>query len=190
MSENAAHNQVPTLVLRCRATMESFFRDPFKGSPSEMSLSSENQERANSSRLEFGFQMLTGKRILMVEDDPIIAGVYGRYLAHAGCLVEVIVDGQEGLDQITASRPDALLLDLMLPHLNGISILKSIRASEKLKDLPVIVMTNAFAPRIVNDCIAAGATSVFKKSQLTPALLLHELREVLPATPGQEEAAA
>jgi two-component system response regulator MprA len=135
-------------------------------------------------------QMLTGKKILIIEDDVIIGGVYHRFLSQAGCIAEVVADGQTGLDRVADFRPDALLLDLMLPHVNGLTILKSLRASEKFKDLPIIVMTNAYVPSMVNDSMAAGATRVFNKSNFTPVFLLRELRAVFVAAKGADETAA
>ncbi len=112
------------------------------------------------------------KKILIVEDDAATAHAYRGCLERAGYSVQVAVDGQAGLEHIQRSAPDGVLLDLMLPKLNGIELLKSIRTFHHLARIPVIVYTNAFVPKLVEEASAAGATQVFSKSSLTPQILI------------------
>jgi len=127
--------------------------------------------------------MLRGRKVLIVEDDSIIAGVYRHYLSQAGCEVKTVGDGVEAIASLADFRPDAVLLDLMLPHLNGIDVLKKIRSSENCVGLPVLVITTAFVPEMIKNSIAAGATQVLNKSTFTPSLLLVALRELLDKVP-------
>ena len=120
------------------------------------------------------------KKVLIVEDDRFIAGIYSKCLSRAGYTVEVADCGQKALDRLPVFRPDALLLDLMLPLINGIAIIKRLRASQEFKALPIIVSTNAFVGEMIRDSIQAGATKVFNKSTFTPPLLLDVLREIFP----------
>lgn len=64
------------------------------------------------------------KKILIIDDDPIVAGVYRGKFQVEGFLVEIATDGQTGLDLILKSHPDVVLLDLMLPKLSGVEVLK------------------------------------------------------------------
>jgi two-component system response regulator (stage 0 sporulation protein F) len=110
-------------------------------------------------------QPTQGPRILIVEDDPVAARVYGQYLKKGGFHVMVATDGHTGLQKVRQLRPDGVLLDIMLPGLNGVEVLKEIRATNP--DLPVVVYTNGFVPLLVDEVVAAGATHVFNKISLT-----------------------
>jgi DNA-binding response OmpR family regulator/HPt (histidine-containing phosphotransfer) domain-containing protein len=136
------------------------------------------------------------KKILIIEDDPIIAHVYRTRLAKDGYEVHVAQDGHTGFYRIHDLRPDAVLLDLMLPKMNGIDILKRIRGERQFAQLPVLVFTNAYVPNMVNESYQAGATQVFNKASLTPQQIIEAihtsiaLAEITPvgesaATPGQ-----
>lgn len=112
------------------------------------------------------------KKILIVEDDAATAHAYRGCLERAGYAVHVATDGASGLEYIQKSAPDGVLLDMMMPKMNGIELLKSIRTFHHLARIPVMVYTNAFVPKLVEEAKAAGATQVFSKSSLTPQLLI------------------
>ena len=129
------------------------------------------------------------KKILVVEDDPIVAHVYRSRLEKEGFAVEVAADGQAGFYSVHEGQPDAILLDLMLPKMNGLELLRKIRVQPKYQQVPVIVFTNAYVPPMVHDAMTAGATAVFNKSTLTPrqivdALHMHLYPGVSSATGG------
>jgi len=83
--------------------------------------------------------MLT--RILVVEDDPDIAQLVVRYLEKAGFTADVIASGREALGAIAARPPDLLILDLMLPHVDGLEICRFVRGHEKTAAIPIIMLT-------------------------------------------------
>ena len=103
------------------------------------------------------------KKVLVIEDDPIVGTVYRRFLESYGFAVEVATDGAKGLEQLHACRPDAVILDLMLPKVNGISVLMTLRAQEEYRDLPIMVLTNASVPAFVEQAVQAGANHVFDR---------------------------
>lgn len=80
-------------------------------------------------------------RILVVEDDPDIAQLVGRYLEKAGFVVDVQSSGSEAMVAMAQRVPDLLILDLMLPHMDGLEICRAVRASEKTASIPVIMLT-------------------------------------------------
>ncbi|WP_254897558.1 response regulator transcription factor [Kitasatospora sp. NA04385] len=80
-------------------------------------------------------------RILVVDDDPTVAEVVAGYLTRAGHLVDRAEDGQRGLDLAERHRPDLLVLDLMLPGLDGLEVLRRLRARPDRSDLPVVLLT-------------------------------------------------
>ncbi|MGE0451178.1 MAG: response regulator transcription factor [Vicinamibacterales bacterium] len=80
-------------------------------------------------------------RILVVEDDPDIADLIRRYLQKAGFEVDVRPSGRDALTAIATSPPDLLVLDLMLPHMNGLEICRAVRQTEKTAMIPIIMVT-------------------------------------------------
>ena len=119
------------------------------------------------------------KKILIIEDDPIIAHIYKSRLEKEGYEVEVAPDGQIGFYRIHEVKPDAVLLDLMLPKMNGVDILKKIRAESQFAKTPIIVFTNAYVPNMVNESYQAGASQVFNKASLTPRQIIDAIHNAI-----------
>src|SRR5882672_4013495 len=115
------------------------------------------------------------KKILIIEDDPIVAHIYRTRLEKEGYEVEIAPDGQSGFYRIHEFRPDAVLLDLMLPKMNGVEILKKIRAQGQFCKTPIIVFTNAYVPNMIHESFGAGATQVFNKATVNPRQILDAL---------------
>jgi len=80
-------------------------------------------------------------RILIVEDDPDIGQLVARYLDKAGFTSELVATGREALEAITARPPDLLVLDLMLPQIDGLEVCRMVRASKPTSALPIIMLT-------------------------------------------------
>ena len=121
------------------------------------------------------------KKILIIEDDPIVAHVYRSRLEKEGFLVEIAPDGQMGHHLLYQSKPDGLLLDLMLPKLNGIDLLKKIRAVREFEKLPIVVFTNAYVANMIHEAFSSGASAVYNKSTITPRQVIDVLSNMLSA---------
>jgi DNA-binding response OmpR family regulator len=80
-----------------------------------------------------------GQRVLVVDDDPTVSDVVRRYLEREGLTVELAGDGQQALDAYDAERPDLVVLDLMLPGIDGLEVCRRLRAHDR--SLPVIMLT-------------------------------------------------
>lgn len=119
------------------------------------------------------------KKILIIEDDPVVAHIYRNRLEKEGYTVEVCEDGQSGFFRIHEFHPQGVLLDLMLPKMNGIDILKKIRAQGEFSHIPVIVFTNAYVPNMIQDAMSSGASQVCNKATLTPRQILDLLHQLL-----------
>jgi CheY-like chemotaxis protein len=128
------------------------------------------------------------KKILIIEDDPIVAHVYKTRFENEGFQVEVAVDGQAGYYRLYEMKPDALVLDLMLPKLNGIDLLKKIRAVREFEKLPVLVFTNAYVANMIHESISAGASGVYNKSTATPRQIIDVLNTLLSPDLARAEA--
>jgi DNA-binding response OmpR family regulator len=77
-------------------------------------------------------------RVLVIEDDLILGDVIARYLAHEGMAVDVVANGREGLERALTTLPDLVVLDLMLPGLNGIEVIRRLR---QVAPIPVVMLT-------------------------------------------------
>lgn len=119
------------------------------------------------------------KKILIIEDDPIVGHIYRTRLEREDYEVEVCADGQAGFYRIHEFRPDGIILDLMLPKMNGVEILKKIRAQAQFASTPVIVFTNAYVPNLIHESFQAGATQVFNKATLTPRQIMEAITNAL-----------
>jgi len=80
-------------------------------------------------------------RILVVEDDPDIAELVVRYLEKAGYVADRVASGAEALQAVAARVPDAMVLDLMLPHVDGLEVCRRVRAADASAALPIIMLT-------------------------------------------------
>jgi len=118
-------------------------------------------------------------KILIIEDDPIIASIYRSRLDKEGFEVEIASDGQAGFYRILEGHPNVLLLDLMLPKMDGLQILRKIRAQKAFEKLPVIVFTNAYVPNMIQEANTAGANMVFNKAALTPRQIVDAINSAL-----------
>src|SRR5437016_6224807 len=90
------------------------------------------------------------KKMLIIEDDQIVGSIYLRKFQVEGFQVELALDGEAGLAATLKSRPDVVILDLMLPRLNGVEVLKKLRAEPTTRDLPVVVLSNAYMSSLVH----------------------------------------
>ena len=117
-------------------------------------------------------------RVLHVEDDPLIIHIYKAALVRAGFEVEVAEDGLIASKILFKARPDAVVLDLMMPKLNGSDVIKYIRSTPALKSLPVIVLSQASLADQGVTAASLGVDRILYKSQCTPAILIDTINEV------------
>ena len=117
--------------------------------------------------------------IVVVEDQEVLATVYRNKFTAEGYQVEVASDGEQGLDLIISSKPDLVILDVMLPNINGIEVLKRVRANPQFQALPVIIFSNASLPGMVEEAWKAGATMVLSKSSHSPKPIVESVRTAL-----------
>ncbi len=125
------------------------------------------------------------KKMLIIEDDQIVGAIYRHKCQAEGFQVELAGDGEAGWSAIQSFHPDIVILDLMLPKLNGVEILHRVRGSAQFKDLPVIVLSNAYLNTLVQDAWKAGANHCLIKANCSPKQLIEIDRKTL-GTPGTD----
>lgn len=121
----------------------------------------------------------TSRKLLIIEDDPIIAHIYRSKFEKEGYEVEVASDGQSGFYRLHEIPFHAVILDLMLPQINGLEILKKIRAQRGFDRLPVIVLTNAYLSQMALDAARAGASHVFYKATTSAQEIINAINRLL-----------
>src|ERR1041385_8352212 len=119
------------------------------------------------------------KKVLIVEDDQIVANIYRNKFVGEGFKVEVATDGMVGMELVSSFRPDAVILDLMLPSLTGVEFVKRIRANPQTENLPVIVFSNTYLTNMVQEAWKAGATKCLSKANCTPKQVIEVLRTTI-----------
>lgn len=119
------------------------------------------------------------KKILIVEDDQLVATAYKKRFREEGYEVEHAPDGLEGIKMVTAVKPDIVLLDLLMPRLDGIEVLKYIRNHPDLKNLPVVVFSNSYMTNLVENAWRAGADQCLMKASTTPAQLFEAVNKAM-----------
>jgi CheY-like chemotaxis protein len=125
------------------------------------------------------------KRILIIEDDPLIADVCSQQLRAEGFAVDVAADGKAGLEIFNGRRADLVVLDLILPKMDGVEVLKTIRSQAGLREVPVIVFTNSYLDGRVQSAWEAGASQVLAKTAYTPRQIVQIVKIALD--PGLKE---
>ena len=117
------------------------------------------------------------KRILLVDDDPMIHEIVPRYLAELGCPIAAITDQDDVMGQIDGIKPDLILLDVMMPSINGFDLCRQITARHDVFDQPVLMMTSLCGEADIANGFAAGAvdyiTKPVKKSELLARVITH-----------------
>ncbi|MFC1467444.1 response regulator [Verrucomicrobiota bacterium] len=119
------------------------------------------------------------KKILIADDDQFITTLYETKLQKEGMDVVLAADGEEAIKELQTTVPDVILLDIQMPKINGVQVLSYIRAHPKLKDIPVIIFSNAYADKLVDKAWAAGASKFLTKNQCTPNDLVLEVRHTM-----------
>jgi CheY-like chemotaxis protein len=131
-------------------------------------------------------------KVLLIEDDPLIYRLYQKLFSLEGFEIELAENGQLGLEKLKTFHPDILLMDIMMPTMNGIEMLTQLKSSPDTKDIPVIVLTNIADMSITQMALSKGAILCIIKSQTEPADVINSVKAVLAksAQPTEHDPAA
>lgn len=121
------------------------------------------------------------KNILIVEDDDLITQMYRASLASANLHVQMEKDGESGWNAMQTFVPDLVILDFMMPKLNGIEVLKKIRADQRLKNIPVIIMSSLSDAADKQRALDAGATAYWVKNEVNMVEFEAKINTLLPS---------
>lgn len=119
------------------------------------------------------------KSILLVEDDPFLIDIYQSKLKEKGFDVNVAEEGKQAWELLRKKKPDLLLLDIVLPNMDGWEIIKKIKEDARLKDLKVIILSNLGQKDEVEKGINLGAVKYMIKARFTPTEIVQEIEKIL-----------
>ena len=117
--------------------------------------------------------------VLLVEDDTFLAGIYQKKFEMEGFKVSVSGDGEKGLADAKKKKPDIILLDILLPKLDGFGVLAKLKADGSTKKIPVILLTNLGQKDDVEKGLQAGAVDYLIKAHFKPSEVVEKVRTVL-----------
>jgi len=119
------------------------------------------------------------KKIMIVEDDSFVMDIYQTKLSQEGYEVLPAENGAEAIKKLEKEIPDLILLDIIMPYVDGLQVLRKIKADEKLKDIPVILLTNLSQKENINEGLGLGADDYLIKSHFTPSEVLEKIKKYI-----------
>ncbi|OGY26558.1 MAG: hypothetical protein A2Z24_00125 [Candidatus Woykebacteria bacterium RBG_16_44_10] len=119
------------------------------------------------------------KKVLVVDDEDAVREIYKKEFTMAKFDVVVAADGEEGLLKAAEETPDLVLLDVMLPKMSGIDVLKALKQNPLTKEIPVLLLTNLGEETIIKEGFELGADGYLLKVSYTPAQVVEECRKFL-----------
>jgi CheY-like chemotaxis protein len=118
-------------------------------------------------------------KVLIIEDDPLILRMYQKIFTFEKYEVEIATDGQTGLDKAGRVKPTVILLDVMMPKLNGLQVLEKLKADEATKNIPVIILTNLSGQLDAETALAKGAVKYIVKSEHEPKEVADMVQQII-----------
>lgn len=118
-------------------------------------------------------------KVLIIEDDLVMLRLYEKLFQTENYNVITALDGEEGLVKAINTLPDIIILDIMMPKMDGLKVLETIKKDPKMATIPVIILSNLGTDSIVSDALRMGAVSYLKKSEVSNDALLKEVTSCL-----------
>jgi DNA-binding response OmpR family regulator len=118
------------------------------------------------------------KNILIIEDDSFLRGLLSKKLSSSGFDVSEAIDGDKGIKKTKEEKPDLILLDLLLPTIDGFEVLSKIKQDPDTSSIPVIVLSNLGQKEDIDRCLELGATDYMIKAQFTPEEIIIKVKQV------------
>ncbi|SRR6266403_1594447 len=118
-------------------------------------------------------------KILIVEDDSLMSRMYQKIFTFEGYEVEIAGDGEEGFEKAKTTKPTIMLLDVMMPKMNGLQALEKLKLDPETKAIPVIMLTNLAGQQDAETAMTKGAIKYIIKSEHEPKEVANIVKEIL-----------
>ena len=128
---------------------------------------------------EICYYRMTSMKILIIEDDKFLRDLMSQKLTKEGFSVKEALDGEEGLKMALEEPPDLVLLDLILPRVDGFGVLERIKKEPKLSHLPVLILSNLGQKEDVGRALSMGAEDFLIKSNFTLGEIVEKIKTIL-----------
>lgn len=119
------------------------------------------------------------QKIFLVEDDPFLVDIYSTKFKKLGYDVVNSAGGEEIIAKLQEAKPDVLILDIVLPNIDGWEILRRVKADDRLKGLKVIILSNLGQEEEIKKGMELGAVKYLVKAHLNPSEVIEEIRKIL-----------
>lgn len=119
------------------------------------------------------------KKVLIIDDDAFLTALYVKLLREEGLEVDAVNSGEEGLERLGTFNPNLVVLDLQMPGMTGIEVLRIMRSRPKFKRIPVVVFATGYAQSLASEVDGLGVLKVLSKMKYRPRLLVQEINKVL-----------
>jgi len=118
-------------------------------------------------------------KVFIVEDDPLMLRMYQKIFTFEKYEVEIASDGEEALAKVVAANPTVILLDIMMPKMNGMQVLEKLKADPATKNIPVIMLTNLSGQQDAETALSKGAVKYLIKSEYEPKEVADIVKEII-----------
>ncbi len=119
------------------------------------------------------------KKILVIEDEKSLGDILSKVLVDEGYTVQLSENGLEGLKKVDSFKPDLILLDILMPKIDGIEFLRILRLEKNKKEIPVILLTNLDGKESIKDAAKYGVSVYFVKANTSLETLKKWIHEML-----------
>lgn len=119
------------------------------------------------------------KKILIVEDDSFLLGVLSEKFAEHNCEVDVASDGEAGLEKAKEGDYDLMLLDIVLPGRDGLSVLREMRDNGPAKPVPIVILSNLYDKTNIDNAMLLGAKDYIVKAYSTPEEIARKVEKFI-----------
>jgi len=117
------------------------------------------------------------KVILVVDDDPLVLNLYARQFNKEGMEIMLAKDGRDAFVKISEKRPDFVILDIRMPYMDGIQVLKKMREDDNLKKMPVMILTNYDWDEYRDETKKLGIIDFMVKTEVNPKMITDRVKE-------------
>lgn len=117
--------------------------------------------------------------VLLAEDDIFVSDIYNLKLQKEGFEVILVPDGREAIKRLETETPDLIMLDIMMPYMDGMDVLEAIKKDDRLKNIPVLMLTNLSEKENIEKAMKMGANDYLIKAHFTPSEVINKVKALL-----------
>ncbi len=130
---------------------------------------------------------MPNKRILIIEDEKTLLEAIAKKLEVENYTVDTALDGGEGLEKVKENKPDLILLDILMPRVDGFEVLENLNKDPELSKIPVIIISNSGQPVEIERAMSLGVKDYLIKAEFDPQEVISKVKHILDKNDGQKE---